>query len=201
MLSLLFAALLAEQVTVNTDRGLAGLWQVQVPQGFGINLFQRAKFEPMRNIFCRIGEDLSIHCLNGGYSREGAVTLDGDTVHIAWGTAMARFVIDGKRSGDDITGTFTFKLSGISHDAPTSSRSRRIQTGVKEEAAELRARLPSVSAMGRLGNIEHTAFLGLSPRLGGGADSDFYRVYVIEFSGGERICGLPKGRNEPMPCV
>lgn len=202
MLALLFAAMLAERVTVSTDRGLAGLWQIQTPQSVAMRGFFRAiEFGPMRNIFCRIDEDRSIHCLNSGYSREGTVSIDGDDVHIAWGTAMARFVIDGKRDGEAITGTFTFKFSGIGHDAPTPSLSRRIQAGGNEDAAELRARLPSVPTLNGLGAIEHIAFLGPSPRLDGRGDPDFYRVYAIEFAGGERICGLPRNQNEPIPCV
>lgn len=202
MLTLAFAALLAEQVTVSTDRGLAGLWRIQTPQSVAIRgFFRTAEFGEMRNTFCRIGEDLSIHCLNGGYSRDGTVTLDGDMVHIAWGTAMARFVIDGRREGDAITGTFTFKFSGISHDAPTPSLSRRVQAGANDEAAELRSRLPSVPALNKLGAIQHIASLGPSPRLDGRGDADFYRVYVIEFSGGQRICGLPRSQSEPIPCV
>lgn len=202
MLALAFAALLAEQVTVIGDRGLVGLWQVQIPQSLAVRgLFRAVEFGSMRTVFCRIGEDLSIHCLHGGYAREGTVTLDDDAVHIAWGTAMARFVIDGKPQGDAITGTFTFKFSGISHDAPAPSLSRRIRASANDEAFELRARLPSTPALNGLGAIQHIAFLGPAPQLNGRGDADFYRVYAIEFAGGERLCGLPKSQNEPMPCV
>ncbi|HEX2761659.1 MAG TPA: hypothetical protein VHM27_14140 [Rhizomicrobium sp.] len=202
MLALVFAALLAEQVTVSADRGLAGLWRIQTPQSVAVRgFFRPAEFGEMRDVFCRIGENLSVHCLHGGYPREGTVTLDGDAVHIAWGTAMARFVIDGKRDGDAITGTFTFKFSGISHDAPAPSMSRRIRAGANDEASELRARLPSVPALNGLGAIQHIAFLGPAPQLTGRGDADFYRVYAIEFARGERLCGLPKSPSEPMPCV
>ena len=202
MLALAFAALLAEQVTVSADRGMAGLWRIQTPQSVAVRgFFRTVAFGEMRDIFCRIGENLSVHCLHGGYPREGTLTLDGDMVHIAWGTAMARFVIDGKRGNDAITGTFTFKLSGISHDAPAPSLSRRIRTSENDEASELRARLPSVPELNNLGAIQHIAYLGPAPQLNGGGDADFYRVYAIEFAGGERPCGLPRNRNEPIPCV
>jgi hypothetical protein len=202
MLALAFAALLAEQVTVSADRGLVGLWRIQIPQSVAVRgFFRPAGFGEMRDVFCRISEDLSIHCLHGGYPREGTVTLDGDTVHIAWGTAMARFVIDGKPQGDAITGTFTFKFSGISHDAPAPSLSRRIRASVHDEASELRARLPSLPALNGLGAIQHIAFLGPAPQLNGRGDADFYRVYAIEFTGGERLCGLPRSQAEPMPCA
>ena len=114
-----------ESVTVEKNRGLTGLWQIAVPESIGINLFQSAKFGPMRPIFCRITETLEIRCLNSGYSSAGAVSIDGSAVHIAWGTAMARFVIDGVLTGDTINGTFVFKLSGFSHEAPSPSKSAR----------------------------------------------------------------------------
>lgn len=185
-----------EAVTVEKGRGMVGLWRLEVPKSVGIHLFGKASFGPMRPIFCRIGEAGNIRCLNGGYSREGTVSEDQNSFHIAWGTMMARFVIDGRRDGDTATGTFAVKLSGVSHEAPAPSAGSRItapQQGVEgqELLAQLKAATPP--ALARLGPAEDVAYLGLSPRLDGGGDADYFRVYVVEFSGGERLCGVHAG--------
>jgi hypothetical protein len=194
------AAQQTEQVTVEKDRGLVGLWRVSVPKSIGIHgLFTPAEFGPMRNAYCRIEDDLAIHCLNGGYMREGTVTPDGGAVHIAWGMMMARFVIDANRSGDVLTGAFTFKLSGFSHRAPAPSVSERFTGGgeANAEATSLMARLradraPLPRAYDALGAIEHVAYLGPSPDLDGTGEADFFQVYAVEFFGGERLCGMRK---------
>ncbi len=189
-----------EQVIVEKDRGLAGLWRIEIPQRVAMRGFFRAiEFGPMRPIFCRIEDKGAIRCLNGGYSSSGTVTNDGDTVHVAWGMMMARFVIDATYKDDGLIGTFTFKFSGISHDAPMPSRSTRFTGGgeTNTETSALLARLKNnrsllPRATDTLGAIEHVAWLGTSPDLDGSGGSDFFRVYTVEFSGGQRICGLRK---------
>jgi hypothetical protein len=200
-----------EQVTVEKNRGLVGLWRVSVPNSIAIHLFGRAEFGAMRQIFCRIEDNLDIHCLNGGFSRNGAVTIDGDDVHIAWGTAMARFVIDGRRDGDAITGTFTIKVSGIAHDAPTASLSARYKPGdasPQDGDLELANRLQSPQgraalphSMDTLGALEHVEYLGHSPNLNGSGGTDFFSVYALEFTSGERICGTRAGAPEQFECI
>lgn len=190
-----------EQITVEKDRGLTGLWRMMVPRSIGIAFFRPAEFGPMRFLFCRIEEQGAIRCLNGGYSLNGTVTRDGDNVHVAWGTAMARFVIDGTYKNDAISGRFTFKLSGISHDAPSASHSSRITPGgeAHAEGAALLARLRNdrrilPRATDALGTIEHAAYLGTSPDLDNTGGEDFFQVYSVEFSGGQRICAAhPEG--------
>jgi hypothetical protein len=186
-----FPAVAQEQVTVEKVRGMVGLWRIEVPKGVGIGLFRKASFGPMRPIFCRIGEAGAIHCLNGRYSREGTVSLDRDGFHIAWGTMMARFVIDGTRDGEAITGRFAVKLSGISHDAPVPSTGARIAAG-GAPAPELLTLLKSTPppALAAFGAVEDAFYLGTSPRLDGGGDADYFRVYAVEFARGERVCGV-----------
>ena len=115
-----------ESVSVERSRGLEGLWKISVPAGFSIGFSGSAKFGPMRDLYCRITQDGDIHCLSGGYSESGTAALDGDKVHIAWGSMMARMAIDAAYKAGGFIGTFTFKLSGIRHDAPEPSIGARI---------------------------------------------------------------------------
>jgi len=189
----------AEQVVVEKQRGLDGLWRIETPKSTAIRgLFRAAEFGPMRLLYCRIENEETIHCLNGGYSAKGSVTRDGDQVHIAWGAMMARFVIDATLKDDALIGTFTFKLSGISYDAPSPSRSARITPGgaMHTQGAALRARLQQdrtslPRSTDALGNIDHVAYLGTSPDLDNSGGDDFFRVYSVEFSRGQRICATP----------
>jgi hypothetical protein len=209
------AAAQTESVTVEKNRNLSGLWRIQVPQSVSINFLRDAKFGPMRDIFCRIENNLDIHCLNGGYSRNGTVMQDGDSVHIAWGSMMARFAIDGRLAGNSISGKFIFKLSGLPHEAPASSNNFRFtgamvpQDGGK--ASVLASYLQSLKgadalprALKNLGAVEQIVYLGTSPRLDGGGASDYFSVYAMEFAGGERICGVHQrsdGTGDAFPCV
>lgn len=185
-----------EQVVVEKQRGLDGLWQIETPKSTAIRgFFRAAEFGPMRPLYCRIENEDTIYCLNGGYSAKGSVTRDGDQVHIAWGMMMARFVIDAALKDDTLTGTFTFKISGISHDAPTPSHSNRIAAGGPASAQgtallaqfkQSRAALPRTTDA--LGAIEHVTWLGASAGLDNSGGNDFFSVYSVEFSGGQRIC-------------
>src|SRR5947207_1911588 len=83
-----------ESVKVERFRGLEVLWKISVPAGFGVGFTGPAKFGPMRDLYCRIGQAGDVHCLSGGYAESGTATLDGDQVHIAWGSMMARMAID-----------------------------------------------------------------------------------------------------------
>jgi hypothetical protein len=197
-----------EEITVGKDRGLAGLWRIQVPDRIDVGIFRSAKFGPMRNIFCRIGEKGGIDCLNGGFSRHGNVDVNGDAIHIAWGTAMARFVIDGQRAADTLSGTFSIKVSGIAHDAPVQSRSVRFArppAAGDDGAAALMEQLrggPPPNLAG-LGPVEQVIYLGPSPNLNGTGGDDYFQVYALEFTGAERICGLKRGETEiaALQCV
>jgi hypothetical protein len=196
-----------ERVTVEGDRGLMGLWQIAVPQSFGVNIFQNANFGPMRNIFCRVDETSDIRCLNGGYSSNGHITHDGSDVHIAWGTAMARISMNGTLAGDTLTGTFTFRLSGIGHDDPSPSSSIRF-TGLPPggDAAGLTAQLRTVvgrallpTDLAGLGSVVKTEWLGTSPKLSNTAGAaNYFSVYAIEFDQGERICGIHRDNSGPQ---
>jgi hypothetical protein len=190
----------AEQLIIEKNRGLTGLWRIEVPDFIHVAMFGGTTFGPMRPTFCRIEETLEIHCLAGGFSQNGTVTLEGDAVHIAWGSMMARFVIDGTRDGDSVNGTFAIKVSGISHAAPRLSHGTRFHRDTATMAggdpaitthlqtAEGRQLLPRTTDA--LGTLEQVEYLGRSPNLNGTGGDDYFSVYDLEFAGGERICGV-----------
>jgi hypothetical protein len=212
----LFATpLLAQPETVNVKHtGLDGLWKISVPAGIAIGLSGPAKFGPMRDLYCRVTEESDIHCLSGGYAESGKAVLDGDKVHIAWGSMMARMAIDATYRDGGLTGTFTFKLSGIRHDATELSIGARITPprGNDENSAyftDLMTQLAggkvttqldakAIAAhdgalptdIKSLGDVEATAFLGSTPRQIGQPEGELYSVHIVEFAHGERLCGV-----------
>lgn len=168
----------------------------------------------MRDLYCRIAEDGDIHCLSGGFAESGTAELDGDKVHVAWGSMMARMAIDASYKNGGFTGTFTFKLSGIRHDAPEPSIGARIMppAGSDEGSKYLTALMTQLSAgsvlspinakaiaandgalptdIKKLGTVEATALLGQTPLWIDKPEGDQYSVHIVEFTHGERLCGV-----------
>jgi hypothetical protein len=58
----------AEQLTVEKNRGLTGLWRIEIPDFIHVAMFGGTTFGPMRPTFCRVEKTLEIHCLAGGFS-------------------------------------------------------------------------------------------------------------------------------------
>jgi len=211
-----------ETVSVEHNRGIDGLWKISVPAGFSVGLSGPAKFGPMRDLYCRITQGSDIHCLSGGYPENGTAALDGDRVHIASGSMMARMAIDATYKDDGLTGTFTFKLSGIRHDAPAPSIGARIVPPTESDDASkyLAALMTQLSAgkitspmdikaiaahdgalptdLKKLGSVEATAFLGLTPRQIDRPEGDLYSVHIVEFALGERLCGVHQNRDDVL---
>jgi hypothetical protein len=46
--------------------------------------------------------------------------------------------------------------------------------------------------------MEEVSYLGTSPRLDGGGDADYFRVYAVELAGGQRVCGV---HEDSFTCV
>ncbi len=208
-----------ETVTVAQSLGLDGFWKISVPAGFSIGFSGPAQFGPMRELYCRITRNGGIHCLSGGYAQSGTAVLDEGTVHIAWGSMMARMAIDAEYTGSSLTGTFTFKLSGIRHDAPGSSIGERIMPprGSDDASQYLTALMAQLAAdritspldakaiaardgalpndIGKLGRVEAVAFLGRTPVRIDRPEGDLYSVHIVEFAHGERLCGWHQNRD------
>jgi len=203
-----------ESISVERQRSLAGLWRISLPAGIGVGFSGPAHFGPMRDSYCRITETGDVHCLSGGYAANGTAALDGDQAHIAWGTMMARFVIDATYKDGGLSGTFAFKFSGIRHDAPMPSVGARITPpkGEDKASAYLASLMAQLAAgtvtlphdakaiaahdgalprgIANLGVLEAVAFLGHTPRQIDLPDGDLYSVHIVEFAHGELLCGL-----------
>ena len=214
-----------ETVNIERSRSLEGLWKISVPAGIRIGFSGPAKFGPMRDLYCRITQDGDIHCLSGGYAESGTATLDSDKVHIAWGSMMARMAIDATYKDGGFTGIFTFKVSGIRHDAPEPSIGGRITppTGNDEGSKYFATLMTQLSEdnvsfpldakaivahngslptdIKKLGNVEATAFLGLTPRQIDRPEGDLYSVHIVEFAHGERLCGLHRNADGVLDAI
>jgi hypothetical protein len=115
-----------ENVIVNKDEPLSGLWRISFPRmevslGFGGIRFLGS------NSFCRISEpdkdgEYTIQCLSAFGSGKGTGTLEGKKLHLAWGISIARIVLDTTMEAPRaFAGTFGVKLFGIKYDAEEQS--------------------------------------------------------------------------------
>ena len=216
-ISLPFAALAdepVETVTVNAS-ALVGVWKFRWPHSVGITFFHGAIFGPMRDQYCRIEpvkNDLAVHCFAGSLVKDGMVNLEGEKIHLAWGTMMLRIAMDGVlQSGSSFAGTFDLKLSGISHVGPEPSGGTKFVIAAQSEDKGGKAVLLRTILEGgmtavphddaalkqnrsepvpQLGAVEAVTYLGQGPQFGAQGEPDFLSVYAVEFAGGERICGL-----------
>jgi hypothetical protein len=120
-----------ETVTVETDK-LAGLWRIGMPMGGTIDWRMNVTFGPMRDTFCRLEGPrgaLKAYCLMQlAYKSDvGDVSLEGDHVHIAWGSMMLRVTADGTmQPAGGFTGYYTLKASGIGIRAPEQMTAAKI---------------------------------------------------------------------------
>jgi hypothetical protein len=194
---LLFPAITAAQpetVTVETDN-LAGLWRIGMPMGGAVDWRMNVSFGPMRDTFCRIEgprDDLRAYCLLylSRRSDVGTVSLDGNHIHIAWGSMMLRMTLDGTlQPAGGFTGYYTIKASGIGvrapeelsaskislpQDAPDPGRKsgalEKLLTGIAAGATlsslsqiPKEAQAPTAKELLRLGPIQSVAYLGHTP--------------------------------------
>ncbi|HEY4076398.1 MAG TPA: hypothetical protein VGM26_05635 [Rhizomicrobium sp.] len=86
-----------EQVTIYGGN-LNGVWNVTRPAWAQITIFNGSKWGPLRNAFCRIDHGLdgyTTHCFGRGASNGGTLEVDNKHFHLAWGSMMARMVLDG----------------------------------------------------------------------------------------------------------
>jgi hypothetical protein len=215
--ALLFAATpcMAQQtvsITVSSD-ALLGVWKITSPHFVGKKgLFGDWFFGPLTESFCRMerkDNDLVMPCLFFG---EPIVSFSGDSIHLAAGSMMARFVIDGAmQPGPSFTGHATVKLVGVSiEDKAISSGARLNLAAPPPDASGLAALMRDVVIQGLagtphddkvkdspalradLGSLQTAVYLGRQDRVRevGKTDKGFFTVYALEFDKGERICGL-----------
>src|SRR5262245_60498479 len=112
-----------ETVEVNSKETLSGLWKISFPAGVTAYLPGRGRvYATGQESICRLqqtGEDLSSVCLTGW--GPGTGDLDGKDLHLAWGIALFRVVIDAKIENTSVPafdGRFGIKVFAIRHDTP-----------------------------------------------------------------------------------
>jgi len=183
-----------ETVTVETNN-LAGLWRISMPAGGNVDWRMNVSFGPMFDNFCRLEgprDNLKAYCMlrNAARSDIGDVSVEGDHVHIAWGSMMLRVTVDGTLQPGGFTGYYTIKASGIGVRAPEQMRARKVlldqdtpDLGRKGDALTKilsgiaggtpivslmstpnpRAELPVAKDFAGLGQVQTVAYLGHTP--------------------------------------
>lgn len=211
--------------TIQVDGvGLDGVWSIPAPLEMSISLTQSARFGPLVKRYCRFEgkkDHTSVHCFGPRlYKFVGTAEAEGNKLHLAWGMALARVVIDATLTNPTrFDGTFGFKFMGIRHDDPEAIAGEKIQLSAAAEGGAGKAALLSKSLqelvkgglvsphdekaiqkygtdalrpddLRSLGAVEAMRYVGRAPRAPGGKDPDFFSVYQVEFASGERLCGL-----------
>jgi len=122
-----------ETVEVDAKQTLSGLWKISFPAGATMYMPGRGRLISARvESFCRLkqtGKNVSAVCLPGWGPDSGDGDLDGNDLHLAWGIALARAVIDAKIENASVrayNGVFAFKVFGIRHDAPAPASARKL---------------------------------------------------------------------------
>lgn len=122
-----------EAVEVEGTETLTGLWKISFPAGASGYMPGRGRLiSTAVESFCRLQQNVEIVsaiCLPGWGPDSGDGELHGKDLHLAWGTALARAVIDAKiesASFRTFTGVFAVKIFGIRHDAPTPASARKL---------------------------------------------------------------------------
>ena len=123
----------SETVVVPGKTTLSGLWKISFPAGVTGYMPGRGRLiSAAVESFCRLeqkGENVSATCLPGWGPDSGDGALDGKELHLAWGIALARAVIDAEIESASVrtfNGAFALKFFGIRHDAPTPASARKL---------------------------------------------------------------------------
>ena len=222
LLFLLSAPAMANDAAVETVTAhgstLIGLWQIETPRTAkpvpGVN------WHPQRRRYCRVtpdGDDLAVACLDSGI---GSASLDGDNLHFAWGSMLARTVVDARLlSATRFEGSSQIKLTGaaigsddittgtkltLTPDMPDSAAKAgllakalaQLQAGALSEPhtpASHFLQAPSPEAMRKLGAVKTVTYLGDTGEPYGIDGKPFlfiFNTYVVAFANGERLCGI-----------
>jgi hypothetical protein len=135
VLAVLPLAALAQNEAVEVDgkETLSGLWKISFPAGASGYMPGRGRLISAGvESFCRLqqtGTNVSAICLPGWGADSGDGDLEGKDLHLAWGIALARAVIDAKIESASVrtfNGVFAVKIFGIRHDAPSPASARKL---------------------------------------------------------------------------
>lgn len=205
-----------ESVTVH---GPTGIWRVSGPGWLKAGLFQGFHWGPLRERYCRVvtGEKgLHTRCYSHDYGTSDTLESDGHAVHLAWGTMMARIVMDGTMASPTrFTGHFGVKIAGIrvrdddltegvkiepDPAAPDAAGKvallRAILSGhTPPHEARLDKPIAEAQAM-NLGAIQSIAYIGAQDKPTGAGQTPvpgWLAVYAVDFDKGQRVCVLHQG--------
>ncbi|OAI44337.1 hypothetical protein AYO42_00900 [Rhizomicrobium sp. SCGC AG-212-E05] len=214
LMTLPSAAQEVEQVTVYGG-SLSGFWHISGPNWVQMNMFGKVTWGPVSDRICRIGhgpEGYETRCSNM-QGKGGSLEVDGSRFHLAWGSLVARMVFDGEvMSATAFRGHFAIKPLGMTVTDPGLSEGRKItlDPGAPDTAGKadlLRAVLNgeavphdpeladriSAARADQPGSLQQIIYLGRQTRFGGPNIAwvpNYFAVYAVEFSDGERICWL-----------
>jgi hypothetical protein len=179
-----------ESVLVETN-SLDGVWKINVPTysgGLSVLRGFRGSLRKFRTILCRVN-DRTVRCIGPALAQEGSISVTGTHAHIAWGSAIARPVIDGNfASATAFSGQFAFKIAGFSHDAPDPATGTKIslsaipasndkegrqltrmleelRKGLSSDMLDIQSKdvqLPPQQELHALGGVQSVAYLGES---------------------------------------
>lgn len=220
----------SDETVVVEASALIGIWKISTPSEFNVSFSQKAQFGAMVDRFCRIDrmqDDLVLGCLKPNPSNNsGTVSVHDAKIHLAWGSALARMVIDGTlQSSSRFDGTFGFKVMGIEYKDPSPSIGTKLtvspvmpdKAGKSKLLAHLlgemakgrptesfdakseSVHLPTSGALLPLGAVQTISYLGETQKWDGASKRfiGFLSVYEVEFANGQRLCGLHQ-RNDDV---
>ena len=199
LLAMPCAAQETESVTVNAS-ALLGAWKITRPSYVSKEgLFGDLKFGPPGDLFCRVAQSddgLMMRCLPG-QDNEAKVSFSGDTLHLAWGTMMARLAVDGvMQPGMRFIGHVSVRVAGVGLADPAVSTGSKLDLSASPPdggglAQLLRDAVKEKALPTELGSIQAVVYLGRQDKSGPQpAGKEYFTVYAVEFENGERICGL-----------
>jgi hypothetical protein len=187
-----------EAVLVQSN-SLDGIWKISAPVytgGLSVLHGFRGPLRKMQNILCRIN-GRTVRCIGPSQMVEGNISLNGTHAHFAWGTFLARPVIEATFvSTTQFSGVFSFKLSGVEYSAPDAASGTRLNLAAipasddkeKQLLAQLLRRtdavqppesfdvqsrdvqLPTQSELGSLGAVQSVIYVGESGEFVGRQD-------------------------------
>jgi hypothetical protein len=175
-------------------------------------------------------DTMMVQCLGFGSPGGGTVEAGNGQFSMAWTAKNLRLSLRGTLpSFSRFESHFTLEQAGNRHLDPDTLGGAKFDlthTGEDEaglgfmlegalaalaqgDATLLAAGAPDVApppseALKALGGVQLTAWLGRAPRMRDPKLADFFEVYAVEFSSGERLCGIhqsPYGKIDGLLCV
>jgi hypothetical protein len=173
-------------------------------------------FGPPRQQLCRIGGDdaLVAHCISFGHAEGGKVATHGDAFTLAWSqSARLRLVLTGTlQSADSFSARFILEQERESQSAPDKMSGTKVNLAATEDEAGigfiLQGALAGVALgdtamlmpgapdvvpptdLETLGRIQAVYYIGQAPLMRDPQQRPALEVYAVEFTNGERLCGL-----------